>query len=110
MRRKLPRLSAKLRELGFRAYSDYLASEHWRAFKATWIPRRTRNKQPVCEFCLAGHRRLDLHHSTYKRLGAELPRDVVLICDQCHSRVHRWFDKGKRSLWSTTRAVRRTAG
>lgn len=108
MRRKLPRLSARLRELGYRTYADYLASDHWRAFKASWVPRRTRNKRAVCEFCLSADR-LDLHHRTYKRLGAERPADLVLICERCHSRVHRWFNSGRKSLWTTTRQVARTA-
>lgn len=95
--------------LGFATYRDYLQSVHWQNLRASWEPRRTRNKKPVCEFCLAGHLRLDLHHKTYNRLGEELPRDLVLICEKCHARTHRWFDKGKRSLWSTTRAVARTA-
>jgi hypothetical protein len=108
--RPLPRLSRKLRELGFARYSDYLESEHWRALKAAWEPRRTRNKKPVCEFCLAGDRRLDLHHRTYKRLGSESPRDLVLICDRCHSRIHRWFANGHhRTLGGATGAVARTA-
>ncbi len=108
-KRRLPKLSGRLKLLGFSTYFDYLQSDHWRAFKASWVPRRTRNKRPVCEFCLAGHRRLDFHHITYKRLGCELPKDVVLICSRCHSRVHRWFNTGRKTLHKTTRAVQRTA-
>lgn len=52
---------------------------------------------------------LNLHHKTYKRLGCERPEDVVLICERCHSRVHRWFNGGRKSLAKTTKAVERVA-
>lgn len=109
MKRRLPKLGDRLRELGFRTYAAYLSSEHWRAFKTAWLPRRTRQHEPVCEFCLAGHRRLDLHHTTYKNLGCETAKDMVLICDRCHGRVHRWFNTSDRGLKKCTDAVRRTA-
>lgn len=109
MKRSL-KIGPKLRAIGVASYAAYLRGEHWRAFKAAFVPRRTRNHNPVCEFCLAGHKRLDLHHRTYKRLGAEQAADVVLICLDCHARVHRWFDADTgRSLWGATRAVARTA-
>ena len=27
---------------------------------------------------------LELHHKTYKRLGRELPKDLLLLCSACH--------------------------
>jgi hypothetical protein len=110
MTRKLPLLSEKLRELGFASYSDYLRSDHWLRFKEGWVPRRSRNKRPVCEFCLDQHARLDFHHMTYRHLGAERLKDVVLICEHCHDRVHRWFKTSrKNSLIEITKAVQSTA-
>lgn len=108
MKRSLPQLATKLRELEC-SYADYLRGNHWQAFRAAWVPRRTRNGRAVCEFCLAGHLRLDLHHRTYKRLGRERLNDVVLICSDCHGRVHRWYAEGRKSLWTITKAVQGTA-
>lgn len=107
--RSIPYLSQKLKELRFSRYADYLQSLHWRRFKSEFKPRRMRHGYPVCEFCLSGNRRLDLHHRTYKRLGCERQADVVLICSQCHDRVHRWYRGGRKSLWTTTNNVARVA-
>jgi hypothetical protein len=73
--------------------------------RRSWRPRRTRDNKPVCEFYLASseYRRLDLHHRTYKRLGYETEHDFVLICERCHPGVHNTFNKGRKSLWTTTR-------
>ena len=108
-RRRLPSLSRRLKELGFKTYQDYLASDHWRNVRRLWMPRRTRNDSPVCEFCLAGQRPLHLHHRIYKNLGRETSRDLVLICESCHDWVHTWFNNGRKSLWTTTRQVQRKA-
>lgn len=107
--RRLPKLGRALNRLGYHTYAEYLRSDHWQNFRALWAPRRTREGKPVCEFCLAGHLRLDLHHRTYKHLGAERAEDMVLLCERCHGRAHRWFNTGRKSLWKTTAAVARAA-
>lgn len=94
-------LSYRLSVLGYRRYSDYLASEHWQKFRAKIINKRGTK----CEFCESGGT-LHLHHIMYKRLGYEAPFDVVLICNECHFRVHRLAKEGK-SLRRATKDARK---
>ena len=65
-------------------YEAHLASEAW---------RRTCNKvrdraHGICEGC--GERRdaVDVHHLTYENMGNEFMFELVLICRDCHDRLH----------------------
>lgn len=61
-----------------------------------------------CYGCGAGWRPgFELHHRTYKNLGAERLMDLVLMCPGCHAEVHRLSRSDGRDLWSATKAVRR---
>jgi hypothetical protein len=64
-------------------YAQYLASEMWSAakdrYRRSWLPQE-------CLGC--GSARVEYHHRTYMRLGAEMPTDLVPLCRRCHGRVH----------------------
>lgn len=78
----------KFIELGFKNYREYLQSDHWKEIK--WLYRNSDYPQ----YCLAcSGKQYDLHHRTYKRLGAEWKSDLVPICRDCHNRIHEYFDK-----------------
>lgn len=67
-------------------YRDYLKSAHWRQFKAEAYKHYKRK----CYLCNAQGKdaQIDLHHSTYERLGGELISDVIPLCHDCHSKFH----------------------
>lgn len=73
-------VSQRLRLLGLRSLRDYYATEHWISLRRALRGRR-------CEHCGEGGR-MELHHLTYARLGAELPGDLVTLCDACHRSAH----------------------
>jgi len=83
-------LQARLRALGFRRYSAYLATEHWQAFR-----RRIIRERGMCQKCHRTYRPLHVHHRTYERLGCELDLDVIALCNVCHRRIHRNRKWGK---------------
>ena len=87
----------RLRELGYDSYAAYLRSDHWREVKANHPATR-------CWGC-GSDGRCELHHRTYKRLGAERPEDLLLLCPTCHSEAHRLASEGQ-SLWNACAAVR----
>lgn len=96
-RTALPRDFPILEEKQGKKYAEYLQTPHW---------RRTRNRALMragyaCEDC--GKRAgLQVHHLTYARIGAELPADLCVLCDDCHSDAH------ARIAWSRSGpAVRR---
>jgi len=75
------------RELRALPYQEYLQTEHW---------KRTRHKAIVsagyiCESCgnCAGGKPLQVHHLAYKRLGRVKPRDLRVLCGECHRKEHR---------------------
>lgn len=61
----------------------YLRSEHWKTVSAAARARADHR----CEECGHGGR-LDVHHLTYERLGAEDPADLRALCRTCHDRAH----------------------
>ena len=88
---------------GFKSYNEYLNSEHWRNFVVLLFDARENkindyinNKQIRlgtwnCEEC---HKKfyspmgLQVHHKSYDCLGSERSEDVILVCKQCHKKIH----------------------
>lgn len=71
---------ADLRTMPYDAYlqTDHWAEQRWAALeRAAWR----------CQVCNAP-RQLHVHHRTYKRRGAELERDLVVLCGDCHVLFH----------------------
>jgi 5-methylcytosine-specific restriction endonuclease McrA len=68
---------------GGQTYQEYLRS-------AVWLHRRRRALNRArwrCEQCGSWHR-LEVHHLTYARVGAELDTDLTVLCRPCHRRRH----------------------
>lgn len=62
----------------------YLRSSHWRAVRL-WALELAAHR---CQYPGCGaRRRLDVHHLTYARLGAEIPGDLQVLCREHHERV-----------------------
>jgi hypothetical protein len=87
----MSQLDFLVHKLGFRSYSAYLQSSHWHDFKK-WV------KQKQCFCCSARAVPLQVHHITYERIGDELPKDVVTVCDKCHEVIHELADRGVAKL------------
>lgn len=67
-------------------YKEYLKTDHWRQRRID-IYRICDRK---CQLC---GKSLDLpdanvHHKTYDHVGNELDSDLVLLCQECHKKVH----------------------
>jgi len=60
-------------------YWVYLRSAEWAEFRRGVLDRAGGR----CQVCNAAVP-LQVHHRTYERLGAELPEDVLALCDSCH--------------------------
>jgi len=71
---------AELREMPYR---EYLRTPEWRRTRAAALHRA--NHQ--CAFDPTHTEKLQVHHRTYDRLGAELESDLLVLCEECH-RVH----------------------
>lgn len=65
------------------AYREYLRSDHWRSTRRDALERAAH----ACQLCASKYR-LDVHHRTYDRLGAERPEDLTVLCRMCHEKHH----------------------
>lgn len=66
-------------------YTSYLKSKKWINFKNSLKIARG-NK---CEKCGKSKCILHGHHLTYKRFMNELPEDILIVCEDCHSNLHK---------------------
>ncbi len=73
--------AARLKGLGYDSYSAYLGSPAWRDVK-----RRYQDACPMA--CMCGATTVELHHTTYERVGNERLDDLVALCRHCHADAH----------------------
>lgn len=71
-------------------YQGYLKTPHWRRFSAS-----IKKKRGKCEQCGSRYR-LEVHHKHYKNVGFEKPSDVLVLCHECHMRLHESIDASKK--------------
>lgn len=64
-------------------YQQHLRSPEWAVVRRLALEQAAH----ACRLC-GSDERLDVHHRTYDRLGAELLADVVVLCRSCHNRHH----------------------
>ena len=64
-------------------YNAYLKSPEWREKREQVLLR----DQYKCQDCGA-HERLEVHHTTYKRVFHEDLDDLITLCRDCHQNEH----------------------
>lgn len=67
----------------WREYSEYLETTEWKSLRNK-VLRRAGGR---CEGCM-DQEAVQVHHLTYKHVGAELLFELVAVCEDCHKRVH----------------------
>jgi hypothetical protein len=83
--------NARLSELGYRSYREYIASDDWKK-----ISREKREKVPLCERC--GKKASQVHHTSYSfqvLLGIDTS-GLVSLCDRCHEEIEFQITSGKK--------------
>ena len=65
-------------------YKLYLRSPEWQVTRERALVFWDRR----CATCFATNN-LQVHHRTYKRLGSEQLNDLIVLCDDCHSKFHK---------------------
>lgn len=64
------------------SYVDYLRGAHWQRVKLFFKKKNSR-----CYLCFSKND-LHVHHISYKNIGNELKKDLVVLCSVCHSDLH----------------------
>jgi len=83
---------ARLAELRTMSYALYLNTPEWRRTRAAALLRAG-----YCCSLNAKHTdRLEVHHNSYERLGAELSRDLAVLCHSCHRLHHKEYGRPRR--------------
>lgn len=65
-------------------YGEYLASPEWKQIAKRVMDRAN----GICEGCLE-RTATEVHHLTYRDVGAEFCFQLVALCRECHDRYHR---------------------
>ncbi len=80
-----PVTTVRLHELATMPYREYLKTLEWQHTRLAAL-RRAEHR---CQLDASHDRgRLDVHHSSYERRGAELVSDLVVLCADCHAKHH----------------------
>jgi hypothetical protein len=77
--------SERVAELRALPYDEYLQTPEWRQTRAAALVRADHR----CALDPSHTDRLEVHHRYYERRGAELPSDLIVLCQHCHRRHHR---------------------
>lgn len=72
------------RETRKERYQRYLQSHGWREKRLAALKRA----DYTCAWC-GSYDHLQVHHPSYHNLGREGARHLIVLCDRCHSKVHR---------------------
>lgn len=62
-------------------YQKHLKSAQWKNTRRDLFRWRGRK----CEVCKMPSFNLEIHHLNYKRMGHELPSDLIIVCKKCHA-------------------------
>lgn len=74
-------------------YLEYLESPEWWNLRKLALQRADYH----CERCQSVER-LDVHHRTYQRVGAEYLNDLEVLCRTCHQEEHALRNREKRAF------------
>lgn len=64
-------------------YEEYLKCDHWQTMRRLAL-EAAENRCILCD----SPDNLAVHHRTYLRRGYEKLSDLVVLCGECHERVH----------------------
>lgn len=72
-------------------YERYLESDRWKQIAKE---ARARAKYK-CQLCGEKDQPLHVHHNTYEHIyrEADYPEDLVVLCKDCHTFVHKYLKK-----------------
>lgn len=67
---------------GFATYTEYLESPRWKRMRSHFCG-------PMCRcYACDTPSRLQIHHTSYDHLGNEQANDFIVVCRDCHEKIH----------------------
>lgn len=83
MKAKIKTEKEEMNKLKKMPYKEYLQTEHWKNKRKSTL-KKAKYK---CELCNSKDN-LNVHHKTYENRGCEMSRDLIVLCEKCHSKFH----------------------
>lgn len=71
-------------------YKNYLKSPHWQKTKERFYVFFEKK----CQRC-ESREKINLHHTDYRNLGIEKEGDLVPLCQNCHTELHKIYGSKK---------------
>jgi 5-methylcytosine-specific restriction endonuclease McrA len=88
-------LAVEHTDVWWAVYGAYLKSPEWAERRRRVLARA----EGRCERC--GHERAtQVHHLTYRRVGAEWLKDLLAICNACHEHHHPHLPRTFAERWA----------
>lgn len=66
------------------SYGEYLSTQHWQEKRRRALLRAG----GICKRCHRESNWLEVHHLTYERRGREREIDLLVVCPDCHGKLH----------------------
>lgn len=80
---------ARLKQLGFASYIEYLRSDQWKQTRARFLAGACSGCHIPAWLCkLAYSKGFNVHHLNYDHLGEEKLEDLQTLCWRCHQLHH----------------------
>ena len=92
-KKKKPSRSSRLKD-AHTVYTEYLASDKWRALRLK-VFERDKFTCSICQEKKPPHR-LNAHHEHYRNLYDEDLSDLTTICRICHAALHKEIRKKQK--------------
>lgn len=74
-------------------YSEYILSDAW--YENPQRKLRLHEANYSCELCDSVDK-IQVHHITYDSLGKESKKDLVVLCEECHTHTHEVAGNGAK--------------
>lgn len=65
-------------------YDAYLKSERWQRLRSF----KLKKAEYQCQMCGENRVKLEVHHNSYKNIGCEAEKDLIVLCSDCHGWHH----------------------
>lgn len=84
-------------------YKTYIKSSYWKEVKSRLLKNKNNRKCKICN----KHENLEVHHKSYRRLGFEKLLHLIVLCSECHKKLHSFYNERiesgiKKNLFRTT--------
>lgn len=87
------------------SYTMYLRTKHWRKKREEFL--KSDYYDHKCSMCSVEAPIIHIHHITYKNIGNERLLDLIAVCGECHTNLHKNEDNAFEGCFRSPKAIKR---